>query len=1034
MGGVPADSCDPLAGAAADDTTCDGIDDDCDGSTDEDVPASTCDDGLYCNGQEQCVSGACTSGTAEDCNDSVNCTIDSCNETTDQCDNLSDDSVCDNGLFCDGVETCDPIDDCQAGNDPCGGQSCNEDTAACEAVECLGDEDCDDGNACTVDACAGGVCQNECENTVALYPYTENFESGWGDWVNESGDDIDWTRNSGSTPSSSTGPSGARGGAYYIYTEASSPNYPAKTALLVGPCFDLSDTIDAELTFWYHMYGSNMGSLNVEVSEDCATWTNVWSLSGNQGNTWYAANVDLSLYSGKTITIRFRGVTGSSYTSDMAIDDVAVTVTPAVTCTDDSDCDDGVSCNGAEVCVDNICQAGSDPCPGGSCDEVNDVCIAGPVFENDFESGNAQGWDLYGADSTASTGNWEMGDPNGTVSGSDQAQPENAYEGAGCAFTAQNSSLGSNDVDSGGVYLVSPVIDLSGADSADLEFVRWFYNRDTGEDSGDFFVAEVSDDNGATWVNLETLDTNQSANTWTERSFSLGNGNYIDLTSTVRVRFGAADGSSTGNIIEAAIDNVKVWAYGGCEQDSDCDDGLFCNGVESCAGGVCQAGSDPCAGQLCDENSDECVECLIDGDCDDGLYCNGAETCDGGTCRVGTTVNCDDGLGCTDDSCNEGTDACDNIPVDGNCDDGLFCNGSEACDAGLGCLPGGDPCPGQGCDEATDICTDCFQDVDCNDGLYCNGNETCEGGLCQAGSDPCPGQLCDENGDQCVSGPSAQLEAGTVAVGPTAVTVFLSNTYISPVVVCSVQYSNNSTPVVPRVFNVTVDSFDVYLQNPSGGSVSAENVSYLVMEEGVWTIDGVNVEAQKYLATVTDENNSWVGSAQIYGQSYTNPVVIGQVMSANDPDWSVFWCQGSSRSTPPSASALRTGKTVCEDTDTTRANETVGFIVFETGHGTLDGVEFEAHIGADTVRGVTDSPPYAYTFNTPFAFAPTVVVTTMAGVDGGNGGWSYSHGPALATTTTLNLSIDEDQVGDSERNHTTEQVGYVVFETDFVYR
>jgi PKD repeat protein len=51
----------------------------------------------------------------------------------------------------------------------------------------------------------------------------------------------------------------------------------------------------------------------------------------------------------------------------------------------------------------------------------------------------------------------------------------------------------------------------------------------------------------------------------------------------------------------------------------------------------------------------------------------------------------------------------------------------------------------------------------------------------------------------------------------------------------------------------------------------------------------------------------------------------------------------------------------------------------------------------------------------------------MAAVDGGNGGWSYVHGSTLATTSGLSLSIDEDQINDSERNHTTEQVGYVVF-------
>jgi len=165
----------------------------------------------------------------------------------------------------------------------------------------------------------------------------------------------------------------------------------------------------------------------------------------------------------------------------------------------------------------------------------------------------------------------------------------------------------------------------------------------------------------------------------------------------------------------------------------------------------------------------------------------------------------------------------------------------------------------------------------------------------------------------------------------------------------------------------------------------------------------VKIEAQTYLSTVTDENNSWVGESQSYGQSYANPVLLGQVMTENDGGWSVFWCQGSRQTDPPSATVLTTGKTVGEDTDTTRANETIGFIVFEAGHGMIGGVEFEASVGADTVQGVTDSPP--------------------------NGGWAYVHGSTFATTKGLYLSVDEDTIGDSERNHTTEQVGYVVFET-----
>ena len=322
---------------------------------------------------------------------------------------------------------------------------------------------------------------------------------------------------------------------------------------------------------------------------------------------------------------------------------------------------------------------------------------------------------------------------------------------------------------------------------------------------------------------------------------------------------------------------------------------------------------------------------------------------------------------------------------------------------------------------------ECTTDPECDDGLYCNGTETCNAGTCQAGADPCPGQSCDEEGDTCIAAPTAQLEWGTVSVGATAVTVPLAKVYISPVVVTAVQYRDNTVPVVTRIANVTPTSFTVRLQNPAGGAVVADTVSYLVVEEGVWTVDGVKIEAWTYTSTVTDENNSWVGQAQSYGQSYTSPVILGQVMSTNDTGWSVFWDRGGSRLNPPTASDLGTGKHVGEDPDVTRVDETVGVVDFETGHGTLGGVEVEAALGPDSVRGVDNSPPYPYTFATPFAAAPTVALVSQAAMDDTNGGWAQVHGATMATTTTLNLSIDEDQIGGSERKHSTEQVGYVVF-------
>jgi hypothetical protein len=45
----------------------------------------------------------------------------------------------------------------------------------------------------------------------------------------------------------------------------------------------------------------------------------------------------------------------------------------------------------------------------------------------------------------------------------------------------------------------------------------------------------------------------------------------------------------------------------GCSVNADCDDGLFCNGAETCNSGTCQAGSDPCSvGETCNESTDTC--------------------------------------------------------------------------------------------------------------------------------------------------------------------------------------------------------------------------------------------------------------------------------------------------------------------------------------------------------------------------------------------------------------------------------------------
>lgn len=124
-----------------------------------------CDDGLFCNGVEQCVGGTCLAGTAPSCDDGIACTADSCNETTKSCEHVASNSACDDGSWCNGAETCNATVGCQAGTPPLTCTSpatCDEATHQCvippacipsgQGKPCTATTNCCSG----VGACTGG--------------------------------------------------------------------------------------------------------------------------------------------------------------------------------------------------------------------------------------------------------------------------------------------------------------------------------------------------------------------------------------------------------------------------------------------------------------------------------------------------------------------------------------------------------------------------------------------------------------------------------------------------------------------------------------------------------------------------------------------------------------------------------------------------------------------------------------------------------------------------------------------------------------
>jgi subtilisin family serine protease len=164
-------------------------------------------------------------------------------------------------------------------------------------------------------------------NPYITLPYSESFETGFGQWVQAADDNFNWTRINGDTPTAKTSPTKAYSGSWYIYTEASSPRVPGQEAALEAT-FTFAGISWPELSIWYHMYGNQMGSVHVDVYN--GSWTyNVWSIAGQQQTTDKAAYknyiVNLSSFANQVgVKIRITGTIGFGERSDLSIDLVKV--------------------------------------------------------------------------------------------------------------------------------------------------------------------------------------------------------------------------------------------------------------------------------------------------------------------------------------------------------------------------------------------------------------------------------------------------------------------------------------------------------------------------------------------------------------------------------------------------------------------------------------------------------------------------------------------------------------------------------------
>lgn len=172
---------------------------------------------------------------------------------------------------------------------------------------------------------------------TSVFPLVQNFDAlpigipaSFPDgWSTSASGGMNWQINTGTTGSLSTGPSGdnTTGTTNYIYTESSS-GVTGDTAWLTSPCLNLASLAMPMVEYYYHMYGATVDRLIVEA-EVGGAWQVIDQIIGAQ----QTAEADpyimkRALLPAGTGAVRFAVPRGTSFTGDVALDDIRILESP----------------------------------------------------------------------------------------------------------------------------------------------------------------------------------------------------------------------------------------------------------------------------------------------------------------------------------------------------------------------------------------------------------------------------------------------------------------------------------------------------------------------------------------------------------------------------------------------------------------------------------------------------------------------------------------------------------------------------------
>ena len=173
------------------------------------------------------------------------------------------------------------------------------------------------------------------------------------------------------------------------------------------------------------------------------------------------------------------------------------------------------------------------------------------VFADDFET--ARGWTTNpnGTD-TATTGQWERGNPESTTS-TGTKQLGTTVSGVNGLVTGRlaGTSVGEFDIDDGSTSIQSPAIVLPSGGNLTLTFSYYLAHLSNSSTADYLRVTIVGTTTAVVFQELGAANNDDAA--WAAASVNLN----AFAGQTIRIRIDAADAGSA-SLVEAAIDDVKI--------------------------------------------------------------------------------------------------------------------------------------------------------------------------------------------------------------------------------------------------------------------------------------------------------------------------------------------------------------------------------------------------------------------------------------------------------------------------------------------